>query len=48
MKYLPVSGEKVLTIEGKSIIINYGQGDCDNVVTVTVDQVTKEVTVDRG
>jgi len=40
----PVSGELVITIEGaeNTIIINYGEGECDNFATQTVgDEVTE-------
>jgi hypothetical protein len=47
-KFLPVSGEKVLSIGGKTTTVNYGTGDCDNVITVTINGESKEVTVDRG
>lgn len=47
-KFLPVSGEKVLTVGDRQITVNYGEGDCDNVITVTINGVSKEVTVDRG
>lgn len=50
-KFLPAEGEKVLSIGGNSgreIIINYGTGDCDNVITVTINGETKTVTVDRN
>lgn len=47
-KFMPVSGEKMLETAGKQIVINFGNGDCDNMVTVTVDGVSREVTIDRG
>ena len=45
--FLPVSGEKIIEIDGKSMLVNFGEGICDNLVKVTVNGVTKEVTVDR-
>lgn len=33
---LPVSGVKVFTVEGKEIVINYGDGECDRSLTYTV------------
>lgn len=47
-KFLPAAGEKILSVEGKQIIVNYGQGDCDNVISVTINGVTRVVTVERG
>jgi hypothetical protein len=46
-RYLPVAGEKLIEIDGKSLLVNFGEGECDNVIKVTIDGVTKEVTVDR-
>lgn len=50
-RFMPSEGEKVLAIGGNSprqITINYGTGDCDNSITVTINGVTKTVTVSRG
>jgi hypothetical protein len=50
-RFLPVSGEKVLVVgglSGKEIIVNYGSGDCDNTITVTINGKSASVTVDRG
>jgi hypothetical protein len=50
-RFLPASGEKVLLIggnSGKEITVNYGTGDCDNVISVTINGQTKVVTVSRG
>jgi hypothetical protein len=46
-KFLPVSGQKLLNIDGKIITVNYGSGSCDNLITVTINGESKEVTVDR-
>ena len=47
-KFLPVSGEKVLNIDGgRTITVNYGSGGCDNTITVTIDGESVEVTVVR-
>lgn len=35
--FLPVSGELVVTMEKKKRTINYGSGECDKVVTVTLE-----------
>ena len=47
-KFLPVAGEKLLTVDGKQVIVNYGQGECDNEISVTINGVTRVVTVERG
>lgn len=50
-KFMPSSGEKILVIGGNSaraITINYGTGDCDNSITVTINGKTTTVTVSRG
>ena len=47
-RFLPVSGEKILEVNGRVITVNYGSGDCDNTITVTVDGgESVEVTVNR-
>jgi len=46
-KFLPVSGEKVLTVGDRVITVNYGEGDCDNSITVTIGNVSRTVTVNR-
>jgi len=46
-KFLPVSGEKVLLVGDREITVNYGEGDCDNTISVTIGGVTREVTVNR-
>jgi hypothetical protein len=50
-RFLPASGEKVLLIGGNSgreITVNYGTGECDNSISVTINGQTKVVTVSRG
>jgi hypothetical protein len=50
-RFLPVAGEKVLLVggnTGKEITVNYGTGECDNVISVTINGQTKVVTVSRG
>jgi hypothetical protein len=50
-RFLPASGEKVLLIganAGREITVNYGTGDCDNLITVTINGQTTVVTVSRG
>ena len=46
-KFLPVEGEKVILVNGKTISVNYGDGTCDNIITITINGESKEVTVDR-
>jgi hypothetical protein len=46
-KFLPVSGEKILSVNGRVITVNYGSGSCDNTITVTINGESTEVTVVR-
>lgn len=42
----PVSGSITVEVEGESLIyINYGDGECDNVAHMTVDDITSEITL---
>jgi len=42
----PVSGSITIEVEGESsIYISYGEGECDNVAEMTVDDVTTEITL---
>jgi len=45
--FIAVAGEKVLTTENRLITINYGDGECDKLVTVTTNGESKEIEV-RG
>ena len=45
--YLPVSGEKILNVDGKVITVNYGSGSCDGTILVTINGESREVTVVR-
>jgi hypothetical protein len=50
-KYMPVSGSKVILISGntgREITVDYGTGDCDNSISVTINGKTKMVTVSRS
>ena len=40
-KYKPVSGILTITHENKTKVIDFGNGDCDNEVTVTISGKTK-------
>jgi hypothetical protein len=42
---IAVEGTKELTVDGKLIIIDYGDGTCDNKVTITINGTSKEVEV---
>jgi hypothetical protein len=46
--YMAVDGKKVFTIDGtKQITIEYGDGTCDKTVTVTINGLTKDVTLGK-
>jgi hypothetical protein len=45
--FIAVEGTKKLVTDGKAIIIDYGNGECDNVVTITINGRSKEVSVKR-
>lgn len=44
---IPVSGTKVITINEKTILIDFGNGECDTKVSVIIDGKTKEVDLKR-
>jgi hypothetical protein len=43
--FMAVEGTKELTVDGKKITIDYGDGDCDRLVTITINGVSREVEV---
>ena len=43
--FMAVQGTKELTVNGRKITIDYGTGDCDRIVTITVDGQSKQVEV---
>ena len=45
--YMATTGIKVFTIDGKPITINFGDGTCDRKIAITVNGITKEVTVSK-
>lgn len=45
--FMAVQGTKELIVDGKKITIDYGSGECDRIVTITVNGKTEQVTV-RG
>ncbi len=46
--YMAVDGAKLFLIDGKSVAVEFGDGACDKVVTVTYLGVAKEVTVNKN
>jgi len=46
--FMAVEGEKELITESKKVTINYGTGECDRTVTITVNGKSEEVTVRGG
>jgi len=43
--FMAVQGTKELTVDGKKITIDYGSGECDRLVTITINGESKEVEV---
>jgi predicted secreted protein len=43
--FMAVAGTKELTVNGRKLTIDYGAGDCDRTVTITVDGQDKQVEV---
>jgi hypothetical protein len=43
--FIPVSGTKSMKADDKEYIVDFGSGDCDNDITVTVNGVSKKITV---
>lgn len=43
--FMAVEGTKELVADGKKVIIDYGSGDCDRKVTITINGKSKEVEV---
>lgn len=47
--FVPVSGVKMFSVGESTAIIDYGDGECDNLATVTQDGVTEEIELEvRG
>lgn len=44
-KFIPVSGVKQITVGEQVIIIDFGDGTCDNIATKTVDGVSTRITI---
>ena len=45
--FIPVSGIKSVTVDSRNISVDFGDGTCDDLVTLTVDGVSKEVPLRR-
>ena len=45
--HIPVIGVKVVTTDSKEYTVDYGDGTCDNRVTVTINGVSKTITVNK-
>ena len=43
--FIAVEGTKVLTVESKQVTVDYGDGSCDKLVTITINGKSKEVEV---
>ncbi|RAV97951.1 hypothetical protein [Pseudochryseolinea flava] len=43
--FMAVQGEKVFNTDGKQIVIDYGTGACDRTVTITVNGISRQVSV---
>lgn len=45
--HIPVIGVKVVTTDSKEYTIDYGDGTCDNQITVTINGASKTITVNK-
>ena len=45
--FIPTAGEKIIITTNRTITINYGDGDCDNLVTLDIDGNSREVEFQR-
>ena len=45
--HIPVIGVKVVTTDSKEYTVDYGDGTCDNQVTVTINGASKTITVNK-
>ncbi len=43
--FIPVSGIKEIEANGKTITVDYGDGECDRMITITIDGVSKTIEV---
>jgi hypothetical protein len=42
---MAVAGTKELTVNGRKLTIDYGTGDCDRTVTISVDGSSKQLDI---
>ena len=45
---IAVQGVKIFRANGKEVIVDYGDGDCDNVITITIEGNSRQVNVRKG
>ncbi len=45
--FIPVSGTKVFITDSKAFTVDYGDGTCDNIITVSTAAGSKTITVDK-
>ncbi|MBS1487027.1 MAG: hypothetical protein JST43_05515 [Bacteroidetes bacterium] len=46
--YTPVQGEKVITFGNEQITIDYGNGSCDNTITITIKGKEKQLSINES
>lgn len=45
---IAVQGVKIFRANGKEVTVDYGDGDCDNIITITIEGNTRQVNVRKG
>ena len=45
---IAVQGVKIFRANGKEVIVDYGDGECDNVITITIEGNSRQVSVRKG
>jgi hypothetical protein len=45
---IAVQGVKVFRANGKEVTVDYGDGDCDNIITITIEGNSRQVNVRKG
>lgn len=45
---IAVQGVKIFRANGKEVTVDYGDGDCDNIITMTIEGNTRQVNVRKG
>jgi hypothetical protein len=48
LTYLPVSGVKVITVGDNLIVMDFGDGECDNIITASFNGVIRTIEVSAG